>query len=99
MAEEEINKRQRIADMMKLEISAGTRNLSLSPPCPGVAGLGLIGRRLTKNLLAKGVCQKFRKNYFFSEICDSMPSTRQFGYNKRGFFGFIHGKRSPKPFF
>jgi len=62
--------------------------------------LGLIGRRLTNNLLAKGVvCQKFRKNYFFSEICAIVPSTRQFGYKKKGAFRVHTREEVPKTIF
>ena len=47
-----------------------------------------------KESARKGVeWQKFRGNYFFSEMCAIVPSTRQFGYKKKGAFRFIHGKR------
>jgi len=65
-------------------------------PLPRGVGPGVIGRKLTENLLAKGeVCYKFRENYFFSEICGIMSPTRQFGY-KGKLSEFILGKRYPQ---
>ena len=78
--------------------------LRLSPgsPLPFGAGPGLIGRRLTKNLLTKGmVCPKSEKKCILREICAifcPVPAGRS-GQKKRNLFGIEPRMEGPKTIF
>jgi hypothetical protein len=75
-------------------------SLSSGAPLSGGVGLGLIGRRLTKNLLAKEVvCKKFRRNYFFSKLYAIMPPARHFGDKKMNLLGVKLGMRGSQNHF
>jgi len=46
-----------------------------------------------------GGMQKIGENYFFIEICAIVPSTRQFGYKKKGAFRVHTREEVPKTIF
>jgi len=76
--------------------------LRLSPgsPLPFGAGPGLIGRRLTKNLLTKGmVCPKSEGKYILRKICAIFPPARRSGQKKRNLFGIEPRMEGPKTIF